>query len=111
MRKRRISESESEECRIQRVKNENESEEEEEKNAERGKGKQRGKKRKKGKKKEKREKGKLSGDSSTVPGDMARPINTQVCIVQLQLCATRTHKHTLSNCVPREHTKTHFVQL
>ena len=104
MRKRRISESESEECRIRRVKNENESEEEEEKNAERG---------KKGKreKKEEREKGKLSGDSSTVPGDVARPINTQVCIVQLQLCATRTHKHTLSNCVPREHTKTHFVQL
>ena len=98
---RRISESESEECRIRRGKNENESEEEEEKNAERG---------KKGKK-EKREKGKLSGDSSTVPGDVARPINTQVCIVQLQLCATRTHKHTLSNCVPREHTKTHFVQL
>ena len=99
MRKRRISESESEECRIRRVKNENESEEEGERECRKIK---KGKKGKKGK----REKGKLSGDSSTVPGDVARPINTQVCIVQLQLCATRTHKHTLSNCVPREHTNT-----
>ena len=82
-----------------RMKNENEEE-----------GERECRKRKKGKK-GKGKKGKLSGDSSTVPGDVARPINTQVCIVQLQLCATRTHKHTLSNCVPREHTKTHFVQL
>ena len=50
MRKRRISESESEECRIQRVKNENESEEEEEKNTERGKKGKKGNKGKKGKK-------------------------------------------------------------
>ena len=55
--------------------------------------------------KRKKGKGKLSGDSSTVPGDVARPINTQVCIVQLQLCATRTH------FVQLQLFATHFVQL